>query len=158
MDHQSLLETIAQVGATFAGFAAIIGVFQGEDRGNESAIRVRDVVEASIIVTLLAFVPFLVEGYGASGELVWKISSALGIPVLALGVVGSMVRSWSIWRKQPGLLITMVSIIVVGWIYVGLAIFGRFDADMAFLFLLIATLGFAGFLFVNVLTPRARLD
>lgn len=155
MEHQSVLETIAQVGATFAGFAAIIGVFRGGDRASESAIRVRDVVEASIMVTLLAFVPFLVEGYGAGEALVWKISSGIGVFVLALGVIGSMIRSWSIWRKEPGLLITMLSIILVGWTYVVLAISGRFAADMAFLFLLIATLGFAGFLFVHVLTPRS---
>jgi uncharacterized membrane protein YgdD (TMEM256/DUF423 family) len=158
MEHQSLLETIAQVAATFAGFAAIIGVFQGAERGTESVIRVRDVVEASIIVTLLAFVPFLVEGYGAGEVLVWKISSVIALLMLALGLSGSMIRSWNVWRKEPAILVTAVSIVIGGWAYVGLAVFGPLAADMAFLFLLIGTLGFAGFLFVYVLTPRAERD
>ena len=66
-----------------------------------------------------------------------------------------MIRSRNIWRKEPALLIAMVSILAGGWIYVCLAIFDPFAADMAFLFLLVATLGFAGFLSVNVLTPRS---
>ena len=156
MEHGSLLETIAQVAATFAGFAAIIGVFQGAEHGSESVIRVRDVVEASIIVTLLAFVPFLVEGYGAGDVMVWKISSVIGLLVLALGLGGSLIRSWNVWRTDPVILIAAVSIVIGGWTYVGLAIFGPFAADMAFLFMLLGTLGFAGFLFVNVLTPRAK--
>lgn len=90
--------------------------------------------------------------------MVWRISSAVALLVLALDVSGSMVRSRNIWRKQPVLLVTMVLIIIGGWIYVCLAIFGPLAADFSSLFLLIATLEFAGFLFVNVLTPRSRSD
>lgn len=157
MEHESLFQTLAQVAATFAGFAAIIGVFQG-GRGRAGAIRVRDVVEVSIIVTLLSLLPFLVFGYGAGEPLVWQICCAIGISVGTIGFAGSLIRGWSVWRTEIPVLIAIFLAWVIGTVYIVFAVVGRVAADMAFMFLLTMLLGIAGFMFLRVLLPPEEAD
>ena len=80
MQQEALLTALAEIGATFMGFSALVSVFRrGESikQSDPQLFEVRDIVEISLTVTIFALVPFVAHGLGLSEQLVWRASSAL---------------------------------------------------------------------------------
>lgn len=98
MEHQDLLQTIAEVAAAFAGFTGVISVFghSGSSRDNWSVHGARTIIEASLFTILFAFLPFVVHGFGAGSEATWRISSGCFLFLLAAGAFGGTRRVWRV--------------------------------------------------------------
>ena len=110
MHHEAVLQTMAQVAATFGGLAAVIAaVRQDFSSKNDHPFIVRDVVEISIIVTILSLLPFVPIGFGLSLELSWRICCAAGFLLCTLGFGFSLRRGWRMWRARRVLLAGTVS-------------------------------------------------
>lgn len=80
MEHQDLLQTFAEVAVAFAGFSAVVSIFDRRGSHDDPKVRhfrVRVMVEYSLCVAVFAFVPYLLNAVLASDELAWRISSAL---------------------------------------------------------------------------------
>ncbi len=88
LEHQDLLQTFAEVAVAFAGFSALVSVFDRRVENDDPRIRhyrVRVMVEYSLCVVVFSFVPYLLNATLGSEELGWRISSG------ALAIVWSVV-------------------------------------------------------------------
>jgi len=88
VEHQDLLQTFAEVAVAFAGFSAVVSVFDRRAEHDDPRIRhyrVRVMVEYSVCVVIFSFVPYLLNATLGSEELAWRISS------LALTIAWSLV-------------------------------------------------------------------
>ncbi len=96
LDESDALLTIAEVAATFAGFAALVTLF-GRRRVAASALhdllRLRLVIGASVITVVAALIPVAVAGYGLSADIVWRGVAAVFL-VLRFFVIGSFLTSY----------------------------------------------------------------
>ena len=146
---------MAQVAATFGGLAAVIAaVRQDFSAKNDHPFIVRDVVEISIIVTILSLLPFVPIGFGISLELSWRICCAAGFLLCTLGFSFSLRRGWRMWRGRRVLLAGTVAL------YFGLGYFlvasaaGLFSQPgMIYITFLLVMLAQAGLMFIAVLIP-----
>ena len=80
MEHQDLLQTFAEVAVAFAGFSALVSVFDRRAEADDPRIRhyrVRVMVEYSVCVSIFSFVPYLLNELFASEEIAWRVASAL---------------------------------------------------------------------------------
>jgi len=80
VEHQDVLQTFAEVAVAFAGFSAVVSVFDrraGDDDPRIRHYRVRVMVEYSVCVAVFAFVPYLLNTVFASEPAAWRVSSAL---------------------------------------------------------------------------------
>lgn len=80
MEHQDLLQTFAEVAVAFAGFSAVVSIFDRRIQDDDPRVRhyrVRVMVEYSLCVSIFAFVPYLVDAVLGREELAWRLSSAL---------------------------------------------------------------------------------
>lgn len=88
MEHQDLLQTFAEVAVAFAGFSALVSIFDRRADSDDPRIRhfrVRVMVEYSLCVVVFSFVPYLLNAVVGSEEVAWRVSSA------ALAIVWSVV-------------------------------------------------------------------
>lgn len=127
MDHQDLLQTFAEVAVAFAGFSAVVSIFDRRAEDDDPAVRhyrVRVMVEYSLCVTIFAFVPYLLNAVLASEGLAWRISSLL--LAISWSVVGLQSRSRartalgrSVWSAAPAFSGVATAI---GWIGAGILV------------------------------------
>lgn len=96
MNQAGLLETIAEVAVAFVGFAGLASIFGRRFSKDEPAVqeeRLRGMIHCGLTAVAFAFVPFVIDGAGITGESTWRVSSALlGITFLAV-TVAMLVRS-----------------------------------------------------------------
>jgi hypothetical protein len=156
MEHESLLQTIAQVGATFGGLAAVIGAFRRAGNVERTAWLGRDVVEISIIVTILSLLPFVTYGYGLSDSVSWRVCCGVAVVGAMAGFTGSLKRQWNLWRAFPNLLRFTFAAAAITFPWLVLSASGIYfqSPDMTFVCFLLWLLGQAGLMFIIVLTPR----
>lgn len=166
MQHEALLPTVAEIGATIAGFSGVIALFRrgaGPSDSDLEVFAVRDVVRISLMVAAFALLPFIPEGLQLGTTVVWRVCSLL----LALLVLLSMVTSLREVRRLHGirsirenpvppwvLLPTVVVIELSLWANV-------FDlapesAGTLYLAALLLLLVLAGLFFVSLLVPAKR--
>jgi hypothetical protein len=72
LEHQDLLQTFAEVAVAFAGFSALVSVFDRRVENDDPRIRhyrVRVMVEYSVCVVVFSFVPYLINATLGSEEL-----------------------------------------------------------------------------------------
>ena len=77
MFDREFLYAIAQVGATYAGFSTLVAVVAYRSDPGAIPARIYYMLLLSIIVVAFAFVPAVVQTYGATEPAAWRISSAL---------------------------------------------------------------------------------
>lgn len=77
MIDPEFLYAVAQVGATYAGFSTLVAVVaHRRDTGRIPGL-IYYMLLLSIIVVAFSFVPAVVQNYGATESVSWKVSSAL---------------------------------------------------------------------------------
>ena len=80
MEHQDLLQTFAEVAVAFAGFSAVVSIFDRRAESDDPRVRhyrIRVMVEYSLCVSIFSFVPYLLNALLASEAIAWRASSAL---------------------------------------------------------------------------------
>ncbi len=80
MEHQDLLQTFAEVAVAFAGFSAVVSIFDRRAEADDPRVRhyrVRVMVEYSLCVSIFSFVPYLLNALLESEAAAWRVSSAL---------------------------------------------------------------------------------
>jgi len=126
VDKFSFLETISQVSATFAGFAAVIvGFASSSTWGDREAIGLIHFLQISLGVVLLALVPGALSTNEATADYAWRASNAV------LGLYHLFLILW-IFRKTKfryahfamigGLLISGLAVIGISSSILSLAV------------------------------------
>jgi hypothetical protein len=100
MQGSDVLLTIAEVSVAFAGFASIVVLFQHRDPDNWPAsvvIRLRTMIECSLVALFAAIFPFVLHHLGLVGEVLWGTASV----VFGLVYIAFALRVWR--HSRPGL-------------------------------------------------------
>ena len=158
MEHESFLQTIAQVGATFGGLAAVIAAFRGASDNRKGVFVVRDVVEISIIVTIASLVPYVFYRSGLSQEDSWRVCCVILLFFAALGVGASLRRSLDSWKAKPlywGLIALGAALVLPTLALSAMGVY-FVSADVAYLAVLVLLLSTAGIMFLSILLPDSR--
>ena len=80
MENEDLLLTIAEVAVAFAGFASIVSVLgrrSSDTPEHINALRMRGMILSSLLAVAFSLLPFLLHGYGLTGGVLWRTSSAV---------------------------------------------------------------------------------
>ncbi len=96
LTNTDALLTLAEVSATFAGFAALVTLFvhrRMEAAAAHDLLRLRLVIGASIVVVMAALIPVSIAGLGLPQTLVWQLSSAIFLTLIYF-VIRSFIRSY----------------------------------------------------------------
>jgi hypothetical protein len=158
VEGSDALFIVAELAIAFAGFASlatVIGRRHGGDRPEIDALRLRNMLEASLLVAALALFPLLPFYANVSSEGVWRSSSSLlGVIVPFLGLLH--MRRLGSFREvhRPSVLYLVVQGLLLGSATVGLwcNAFG-FLPDFqqgAYFWGLFALLIYSGILFVRL--------
>lgn len=90
MDAESILESVAEIAVSLAGFAGIIGAFAGErlrQSDPEIWLPFWAMISTSLTVLFGALLPFLPHYLGASDRVAWAASSAFLTIATACNIV-----------------------------------------------------------------------
>ena len=88
MEGADQLLTIAEIGATFAGFTAIVGLIANSARGNLGAkLNFWLMIEFSFATIVFALIPFTIFNFGVAPRQIWTASSISIAVFLVLHVV-----------------------------------------------------------------------
>jgi hypothetical protein len=97
MPNTETLLALAEICASFVGFAALVSVLRrGSDRVADALhdlLRLRLVISSSVAGVAAALIPLGVAGYGMEPELAWRIS-AVAFLVLDNGIIASFIRAY----------------------------------------------------------------
>ncbi len=158
LDNIETLLNLAEVSATFAGFAALVTLFARrrlEGGAAHDLMRLRLVIGASVVVVMGALIPVAFAGLGLPEEAIWR-SSALIFLVLLCFVIGSFLSSYGTVRGSfpPDKLAVTVAFaleIVVQFSLLTI-LFGALEERHYGLYIsaLIGTVGQAAFVFLRL--------
>lgn len=87
---------IAEIAATFAGFAALVTLFARrriEGAGAHDLLRLRLVITASVVVAITALIPVALTGYGLGDSLTMRLAAGIFLVLVYLSIV-SFIRSY----------------------------------------------------------------
>lgn len=125
MEHQDLLQTFAEVAVAFAGFSALVSIFDRRAESDDPRIRhfrVRVMVEYSLCVVVFSFVPYLLEATLGSEEIAWRVSSATLAIVWSVVGISSSRRARRILGRSSLAVAPAFSAIATALGYVGATI------------------------------------
>lgn len=152
-----LLSSLAEVSATFAGFAALVTLFARKRVQGGAAhdlLRLRLVIGASIVLVMAALTPIAVSGMGLSETFTWQLS-ALAFLALIGFLIGNFVMSYKTVKGSfpPDRLAATVALVLA--VPVNFALFSIFFNATAthhtfYVAALIGTLGQASFVFLRL--------
>ena len=77
MVDSDFLYTVAQIGATYAGFSTLVAVVAYREQIGPISGRIYYMLLLSLIVIMSSFLPQIVQYFGADKMLAWRIASAL---------------------------------------------------------------------------------
>lgn len=96
LDQSDALLTIAEVAATFAGFAALVTLF-ARRRVAAAAVhdllRLRLVIGMSVVAVVAALVPVALAGYGLDEHATWRVAAGIFL-LMIYSVIGSFIASY----------------------------------------------------------------
>jgi len=95
-EETDVLLTIAEVAATFAGFAALVTLFARRRVAGAAVhdlLRLRLVIGASVVAVMAALIPVALEGYGLSATLTWRVSAGVFL-LLIYFIIASFIASY----------------------------------------------------------------
>jgi hypothetical protein len=152
------LLSLAEICATFAGFAALVSVLRrGADRVADAVhdlLRLRLVISSSVAGVAAALIPIGIAGYGVDTEIAWRLA-ALAFLTFDNGIILSFVRAYTPVQgafEPDRLAVSVFSVLEVMEqlsllaVVVGLS-FG--NAPALYVTALIANICQAGFIFVR---------
>lgn len=169
MEHQDLLQTIAEVGVALAGFAGVISIFRARLPGPEHLYQVqsaRNIIECSLFTVLFSFAPPIVHGLGANPNLAWRISSGASALALLLMLLLEIPRIRSLARKmadksllvfEPGLAIpnSLIGASTLTLLFANA--FGLFErAPTVYVLSLLGPLVISGLIFTRLIVIAGR--
>ena len=158
LNHTETLMTLAEVSATFAGFAALVTLFarrRVEGGAAHDLMRLRLVIGASVVVVMGALIPVAIAGFGVPEATIWR-SSALVFQILICFVIGSFLSSYRTVRGSfpPDRLAVLVAVgleILIQFSLITI-LFGGVEERHYGLYIaaLIGTVGQAAFVFLRL--------
>ena len=93
-----MLDSLAEVSVTLAGFAAVFRAFAiGNDPDGHSAVRLNVVIEGGLLLAFISFLPGVLLGASLAEDAAYRVSGGIG------GI-------WALLRAIPG-----IQIIRGGW-------------------------------------------
>ncbi len=98
MQHSDILQTIAEIGVAFAGFASLITLIGRSSEYIDSS-RLLGMVKNSLMVVAFALFPFVPAGFGLSEPTIWRVSGALFFVVYAAQTYRAWWRLYRSWRR-----------------------------------------------------------
>jgi hypothetical protein len=158
--YTDALLTLAEVSATFAGFAALVTLFARrrlEGTATHDLLRLRLVIGASIAAVMAALIPVAIAGYGLEEKTTWQLSSAIFL-LLIYFVIGSFIASYGSVRGSfpPDRLAVVVAVVLEVFIQASLisVLFGFAEERSYGLYVsaLIGTIGQAAFVFLRLIS------
>jgi len=158
LEETSSLMTLAEVSATFAGFAALVTLFARRRLEGDAAhdlMRLRLVIGASVVVVMAALMPVAIQGFGLTNTGMWQ-ASAFVFLLLIYFVIGSFLSSYREVRGtfEPDKLAVPVVLVLEVAIQVALiaTLAGVAEEHSFGLYLaaLIGTIGQAAFVFLRL--------
>ena len=158
LDQSDALLTLAEVAASFAGFAALVTLFARKRIAGTAIhdmLRLRLVIGASVAAVIAALVPVALAGYGLSDANTWRIGSALFLALIYF-TIGSFVTSYQPVRGvfAPDRLAVFIAVVLEIFIQISLgAILFGFAAESGFglyISALIGTIAQAAFVFLRL--------
>ena len=160
MEHESFLQTIAQVGATFGGLAAVIAAFRNASETSRGVFVVRDVVEIGIMATIAALIPYVVYQSGLSQEVSWRVCCVALLFFLVLGGGASLRRGLDAYRASPAVFIlaALTFLMVSPALALSAMDFFFLPADVTYLWVLVLMLLNAGVFFLSILLPSRAVN
>ena len=160
MEGSDQLLTIAEIGAAFAGFTAIVGVLASSYRGNlGSKVSFWIMFEFSLATIFFSLLPFALSNFGTKPHIVWATSSSILALFLVAHVliagrfVMAAVARGELSKYSPRVFIPTFTVVFTIQILNAMNVF--FDRSFAafslglLLFLLMASVNFV-FLLVGV--------
>lgn len=133
MEHQDLMLTFAEVAVAFAGFSAVVSMFDRRSEHDDPRVRhyrVRVMVEYGVCVSIFAFVPYLLDALLGSPELAWRLASGLLVCVWSFIGLSAQHRSKRIFERStfavaPAFAFASAAIGYIGAAILVLNVFGR---------------------------------
>lgn len=96
LENSDTLLSLAEIGAAFAGFAALVSVIRGGgDRTDvvHDLLRLRLVISSSVAGVAAALIPVGLVAYGLDNELTWRLAAVLFL-VFDDGIIVSFLRAY----------------------------------------------------------------
>lgn len=158
LESTDTLLALAEIAATFAGFAALVSVIRRSTEDEAEAVhdllRLRLVISSAVAGVAGALIPVGLAGYGLQTELVWRLSALIFL-VFDNGIIFAFYRSYKPVQgtfEPDRLAATLVTILeVLEQASVVVIVLGLPVANPPALFVtaLIANLCQAGFIFIR---------
>ena len=158
--YTDALLTLAEVSATFAGFAALVTLFARrrlEGAAAHDLLRLRLVIGVSVVVVMAALIPVAIAGLGFDEKLTWQLSAAIFL-LLIYFVIGSFIVSYATVKGSfpPDRLAVLVAVVLEVLIQASLilVLFGVTEERLYGLYVsaLIGTIGQAAFVFLRLVS------
>lgn len=165
LNNTDTLLALAEIGAAFAGFAALVSVIQRKsDEPGEAAhdlLRLRLVISSAVAGVAAALIPVGLAGYGVSPELNWRVAAVIflifdnGIIVGFLQAYGPVRGSFPPDRVAVGLVSSLELVEQASLVTVALGVWAE-NAPALYVTALIANICQAGFIFVRFVGSAFR--
>jgi hypothetical protein len=158
LNQVDALLTLAEVAASFAGFAALVTLFARRRIAGTAIhdmLRLRLVIGASVVTVIAALVPVALAGYGLSEGITWRIGAGIFLALIYF-TIGSFLSSYQPVRGvfAPDRLAVVIALTLELFIQISLgAILFGFAADSGYglyISALIGTIAQAAFVFLRL--------
>ncbi len=96
LENTETLLALAEIGAAFAGFAALVSVIRGGGAPRDvvhDLLRLRLVISGSVTGVAAALIPVGLVAYGLEGELTWRLAAVLFL-VFDNGIIVAFLRAY----------------------------------------------------------------
>lgn len=97
LENTDSLLSLAEIGAAFAGFAALVSVIRtASDKPGEAAhdlLRLQLVISSSVAGVAAALIPVGLAGYGLDPALTWRVAAVLFL-IFDNGIIATFVSSY----------------------------------------------------------------
>jgi len=165
LENTDTLLALAEIGAAFAGFAALVSVIRRRSGEPAEAVhdllRLRLVIASSVAGVAASLIPVGLDGYGLDVDLTWRLAAVIFL-VLDNGIIVSFVSAYRPVRGSfppDRLAVALVSALeVIEQISLLAVILGLSFANGPALYItaLIANICQAGFIFVRFVGSAFR--
>lgn len=167
LENTDSLLSLAEIGAAFAGFAALVSVIRtASEKPAEAAhdlLRLQLVISSSVAGVAAALIPVGLDGYGLDAGLTWRVAAVLFL-IFDNGIIATFVSSYQPVRGEfepDRLAVSVVGCLeVVEQLSLVAVVFGVPVGTPSALYVtaLIANICQAGFIFVRFVGSAFRAE
>ncbi|MDX1393461.1 MAG: hypothetical protein R3195_03685 [Gemmatimonadota bacterium] len=167
LDNSDTLLALAEIAATFTGFAALVSVIRPGPRPSgqvlHDLLRLRLVIASSVAGVAGALIPVGLAGYGLDADLIWRVASALLLIMgygIIIALVGSYRRVTTEFDPDRPAVVVVTSIELIEQVSLLIVLLGVPFGNPAALYVtaLIGNLCQAGFVFVRFVGSTFRRE